>query len=397
MKGRLLLALMLIPQWLFSQTYFGDTLWTRDYSSSGAFSCSFSPDGTKLAVAYECMGPMVRIIDVNNGHILWESGTPDLCLYNIQFSSNGQYVAIAEELGHLVVVDMTIPDTAYNIDTQSGGLNAVDFSPAGDYIYAGCDDGTVRVYETATGMLHHTIPAHTDAVLSVDVSASGGFLATGSKDNLVKVWDLDNSDQLVYTFTDAMNDIKTVKFTPDGNRLLTGGLDDMLYAYWLQDGSLDTMLMFHMADVNTIDISADNSFAVSGSNDQSAVMFNMHNYQEVATFTNQLQTRVNGVAISPAMDKLAAVNHIGYVIMYNISTLVSVEDQHLLSFTITPNPASDFIYLWGVENMASFEIIDLNGRSVDNGYTSGMIGISHLPNGIYFLKFHNSYSKFIKQ
>ncbi len=396
MKGRILLGLLLIPQLIFSQSFYGDTLWARDYSSTGAFSCSFSPDGTKLAVAYECMGPMVRVIDVNNGYILWESGTPDLCLYNIQFSSNGQYIAIAEELGHLVVVDITIPDTIYNIDTQSGGLNSVDFSPAGDYIYTGCDDGTIRIYETATGMHHHTIPAHSDAVLTIDVSYNGSYLASGSKDNTIKVWDLQSGYSMVYNFTEHMDDVKAVKFTPNQSLLISGSADDMIHAYTMSDGALDTILMLHTADVNTIDISADGSFAVSGSNDQSAEMINLHNYASVATFTNQLQTRVYGVAISPQMDKLAAANHIGYVLMYNIQSLISVEEQGVKPLIIYPNPANDIIRIAHLDQAEYFELLQVNGQVVQSGITSNTINISELPRGLYILHIGNRFSRIIK-
>src|SRR5687768_1470138 len=262
MKGRLLGLLIanltLLSSMSFAQPYYGDTLWARDYSSTGAFSGAFSPDGNDLAIAYECMGPMVRVVNVSDGLISWESPTPDLCLYHVQFSNSGQYIAIAEELGHLLVIDMTIPDTVYNIDTQTGGLNSVDFSSDGMYIYAGGDDGSIRVYETVTGTWQHTIPAaHMDAVLTVDVSNDDHYLVSGGKDNKVVVWDLQNNYQQVYSWTDAMDDIKAVKFDPFHDKVVVGSADDEIYIYRMNNGSLDTTLFIHASDVNTIDISAD--------------------------------------------------------------------------------------------------------------------------------------------
>lgn len=396
MNARVFLGVLMFQGLVYGQAYYGDTLWARDYSSTGAFSCAFSPDGTKLAVAYECMGPMVRIIDVNNGHILWESETPDLCLYSIQFSSNGQYIAIAEELGNLVVVDITIPDTIYNIDTQTGGLNTVDFSPAGDLIYVGCDDGTIRVYETTTGMHHHTIPAHSDAVLSLDVSYNGSALVSGGKDNVVKVWNLfDHS--LIHTFNNHMSDVKTVKFTNDQQRILSGSADDMICIFDFNSGMLDTMLMIHVSEVNCIDVSTDGSFAVSGSNDQTAKMINLHNYDVTASFSNFFQTRVYGLAISPDMTKLASANHIGYVIMYNIATLIGEEELSAQTIEIYPNPATDFIQISGIQGSKSYSIGNLNGAVVQTGITSGNIDMSALPAGLYLVKLDESTIKLVKQ
>lgn len=397
MKYRLFFILSLFNLTGFSQTFYGDTIWSKDYSSAAGFSCAFSPDGQNLAVAYECMGPMVRILDVNNGHIMWESQTPDLCLYNLQFSSNGQYIAIAEELGQLVVVDITIPDTIYSIETQSGGLRSVDFSPSGDYIYAGGNDGTVRIFETVTGMLHYTLPAHMDAVMAVDVSQTGRYLATGSKDNMVKVWDLENSYALVYDWMDHIDDVKTVKFTPDENRLLTGSADDMINVYLMSNGSLDTTLAIHGADVNVIDVSADGSFAVSGSNDQSARMINLHNYDSVAIFTNLWQTRVYGLSISPDMTKLATSNHIGYVFLYNIQSLIGTEEIEAENIHVYPNPASDLVFVSNLTDEVNYEILLINGQTVQTGMTNNSINVSNLNAGIYVLRIGHSYYKVLKQ
>jgi WD40 repeat protein len=387
MNARLLAILILhltfFSSWSFAQPYYGDTLWARDYSSTGAFSCSFSPDGNSLAIAYECMGPMVRVVNVSDGLITWESATPDLCLYNIQFSSSGQYIAIAEELGHLLVIDMTIPDTVYNIDTQTGGLNAVDFSSDGTYIYAGANDGSIRVYETITGSLYHTIPsAHLDAVLSVDVSNDNHYLVSGGKDNKIAVWDLMNNYQPVYNWMDAMDDVKAVKFGPIGDKIVAGSIDDKIYVYQMSDGNLDTTLSIHMSDVNTIDISADGSFAISGSNDQSAKMINLSNYDVPFTFTNQLQTRVYGVAISPDMTKLAAANHIGYVIMYDLASLIGMEKNPEIDFQLYPNPSENIINI--KPGFDAINIYNIHGELVLQNNTPGNnADVSCLIPGIY--------------
>lgn len=401
MKGRLLVFMIafLTLASLEAQPYFGDTLWAKDYSSTGAFSCSFSPDGSKLAVAYECMGPMVRIIDVNNGNIIWESETPDLCLYNVQFSSNGQYIAIAEELGHLLVIDMTIPDTVYNIDTETGGLNSVDFSSDGMYIYAGGDDGSIKVYETVSGMLHHNIPAaHMGSVLSVDVSNNDHYLVSGGKDNMVVVWDLQNNYQQVHSWMDAMMDFKTVKFTPSADRVLAGNEDNNIYCYNTISGDLDTILQLHMGEVNTIDISTDGSFAISGSNDQSVKMINLYNYGVSYSFTNQLQTRVYGVAISPDMTRMAAANHIGFVIMYNISSLIGIENNNpLIKLKVYPNPATDILYIDGISEPVLYNIITLDGRIIQSGITYHNINVTSLPKGLYTLQIGSGYTRFMHQ
>lgn len=397
MKGRFLAILMLVPAMAFSQTYFGDTLWHKDYSSSGAFSCAFSPDGTKLAVSYECMGPMLRVLDVSTGLILWESETPDLCLYNAQFSSTGQYIAIAEELGHLTVFDVNLLDTVYNIDTQTGGLFTVDFSPSGDKIYASGADGTIRIYEAGTGALIHSIPAHSLSVFGLDVSPSGRYVASGGMDNLVKVFDLQDNYQEVYSFSNHTDDVLAVKFSADGKKLFSGGEDFTLSVHDMQTGNLDTTLNHHFGDINVIDVSADGSFAITGSNDQSVAMINLFNYEIVASFTNQQQTRVYGAGISPDMTKMASTNHIGGVILYNISSLIGIEEETYFTTTIYPNPTADWIYFDAQGDNLNYTVYNLNGQKVQSGYSTGSINISSLSSGVYILEIENHFSRIVKQ
>lgn len=382
---------------LHAQTFQGDTLWARDYSSSGAFSCAFSPSGDRLAVSYECMGPMVRVLDVATGDVLWESSTPDLCLYQVKFSSDGKYIALAEELGHLMVYDMEIMDTIHYFDTQTGGLNTVDFSPDGSVIYAGGNDGSIRIYNTLTGQPVHSILGHMDAVLSIDVSHDGRYLATGGADMMINVFDLENNYQSIF---DVMNDsigmINTVKFTPDHSRLIAGSSNDNVYVYNMSSLECDTVLHFHSADVNTIDISHDGTFAVSGANDQKAVMFSLWNYEQVTYFTNMLQTRVNGVAISPDQTKLAVVNHIGYSIMYEIGPFVGLDETNSFAqLSVYPNPTTSWLYFPCKVN-SPYQITDVQGRSVLQGYTSGAVQVDLLPAGIYVIYCEGRYSRFIR-
>ena len=125
-------------------------------------------------------------------------------------------------------------------------------------------------------------------------------------------------------------------------------------------------------------------------------MFNLHNYNSIIKITNQFQTRVYGVAISPQMDKLAAANHIGYVIMYNIQSLIGTEIIDQKSLHIYPNPATDFIMIDGLYESAPYELINLNGSIIKAGITSGSIELSNLSKGIYLLHIGVNYIRIIK-
>ncbi len=120
----------------------------------------------------------------------------------------------------------------------------------------------------------------------------------------------------------------------------------------------------------------------------------------------------NGVFINNAQVTVAdiiadngVVHVINAVLLPPPSSSVDLEDN--LSLNITPNPAIDKIKI-DITNSNSFadifEIVDIQGRSLvsqTNLSLDEQIDVSHLPNGIYFLKIGtkdgSSVKKFVKQ
>lgn len=66
------------------------------------------------------------------------------------------------------------------------------------------------------------------------------------------------------------------------------------------------------------------------------------------------------------------------------------------AFFVYPNPTGDAIRLIGVDNQ-DVEIISVEGKSMFKGYYDGSpLNVSHLPQGIYFIKSDNKILKFTK-
>ena len=71
--------------------------------------------------------------------------------------------------------------------------------------------------------LEKTLHRHTDNVNSVAFSADGQRIVSGSFDDTIKVWDA-QSGQLLQTLKDK-NKVFSVAFSPDGKRIVSGGGD----------------------------------------------------------------------------------------------------------------------------------------------------------------------------
>ncbi len=83
----------------------------------------------------------------------------------------------------------------------------------------------------------------------------------------------------------------------------------------------------------------------------------------------------------------------------NLTTSVKTlnEDQNK-KITIYPNPVSDILHIGGIEGATLVTIRNLTGKIIFNSKTSGIIGVSDLSAGIYFLTIGSDSSyKFIKK
>ena len=80
-------------------------------------------------------------------------------------------------------------------------------------------------------------------------------------------------------------------------------------------------------------------------------------------------------------------------------TLTNIENIDLENeFKIFPNPTSDFIYFQSDFRGGSFYIFNLDGKEVRNGeIENGVLDISNLEDGVYFIGFENRGNSFYKR
>ncbi len=86
---------------------------------------------------------------------------------------------------------------------------------------------------------------------------------------------------------------------------------------------------------------------------------------------------------------------------YDFATL-STPDSEVFDFSIYPNPTTDKLYINQIDNLKKVEVINMNGQLVfskENNLET--IDVSHLQNGVYFLKVYaqngSTAKKFIKE
>src|SRR6202011_5106484 len=112
-----------------------------------------------------------------------------------------------------------------------------NFSPDGTRIVGGSNDGTLKVWDARTGAPLFDLKGHRGQVFGLRFSPDGARIVTGSggqpaqrsdqpyEPGEVKVWDA-RTGTLLLDLKVHTRHVKSVGFSPDGARIVTGSFDN---------------------------------------------------------------------------------------------------------------------------------------------------------------------------
>lgn len=184
---------------------------------------SFSPDGSRVAAAWQGEA-LVRVHDLGSGapaleiSALIPRGPGD----STAFDHEGRRLAIAVDLGGVLVVDSEDGATERHLDDTTVGVTSVAWSPDGQWI-ATAGGGDPGVVDAATGDRHAALDGHDGPVRSLDWHPDGDRVATGAMDGFARVFEV-TSDNVEERLTVASGGglVTDVAFSPDGGMLMAG-------------------------------------------------------------------------------------------------------------------------------------------------------------------------------
>ncbi|MBX7156417.1 MAG: T9SS type A sorting domain-containing protein [Candidatus Kapaibacterium sp.] len=319
------------------------TLSGHEYTVS---TCEFSTKGD--IVVTSSFDKTSRVYDVNTGELLFTlggvSGKPEFIGFNstdkhILTGFGGQCIVWERKTGELV--------------------NVVDYGNYGAYskerdllIIARYDKGVVSTIDPYTGTLLDTILVHKDRIDRIRVGSTGGKVVTVGSDNYVttaKVWSIINKNQ-IFSTNDKNFSPREAFLSPD---------DELIVVY-------SEKLQLHRVSTG-----------------------------KLITNLDGVRGKIINVVFSPNSDVVIATLDDGTVVSWDISKIVSVENQIALErdFTCYPNPASEQIEIckpmsFNESYATKYKLVDVSGRVVSNlesKEATNVLDVHGIPNGIYFL------------
>ena len=239
-------------------------------------SLAFAPDGKTIAGLESVAGDHeIALWDVASGKLLNQFGGKGCCGWiHITFSPNGKLLASVGS-DRIAVWDVFTGRSILQINGRSvsarGNMSfetqSVAFSPDGKLLVGGGTGTAVKMWSTATGKeVRSFINGNLDDyVRSMSFHPSGDIIAIASSQTL-KLWN-SHTARVLHSLQAHTESVNSVKFSPDGRLLASGGQDKTIRLWDVANGSLVRTLKSRSSAIDSVSFNADSTTMVIGTRD----------------------------------------------------------------------------------------------------------------------------------
>jgi F-box and WD-40 domain protein 1/11 len=156
-----------------------------------------------------------------------------------------------------------------------------------EYIISCSKDAHICVWDRKTFSLIKALHGHRGPVNAVQLREIGGrkLLVSASGDGLAKIWDLKKLEP-VQQFNSQDRGLAAVEFSDDGNYVLAGGNDQVIYKFDSSTTNLEHTFRGHSSLVRSLFLDSANARVVSGSYDQGIRVYDFNNGELIGSYDN---------------------------------------------------------------------------------------------------------------
>lgn len=340
-------------------------IWTADWATNkfadlqsistgdSVAGIALSRDGSLLAAAIDSPRGIVRIYRRQaSGQF---SPTQDFTIHragvlSVEISPDGTKLASSSRDETARVTNLATGEMIAAFRGHFGPVWSVRFDSSGNELVTAGDDATVRMWTLGGPPKPRVFRGHKEAVYNATFSSDGKLVASAGRDKEILVWQ--PADVRVFDYKlverqlelerlgrpipeNALGDIavqrlvghtaevRTLHFSLDGKKLLSGGHDNTARVWDLtakpDDPTFVRTMRGHGGWVRSCLFSADEQFAISGSHDQRVKVWNTPEYEEVRTL-RQHDNAVLWAAFSTVGDRCITAGRDRRAILWNLGT-----------------------------------------------------------------------------
>ncbi|KAF9127409.1 hypothetical protein BGW39_005893, partial [Mortierella sp. 14UC] len=295
---------------------FGELPYLKHFKA--VFVATYSPDGTRLAVAQE--GAIISIYDTAtwmSTHQLDLRRSRVLC---IEFSPDSQQIAFGDNNAVQLWNFASGKPMLYS-DCMNGHTNfvrSVAYSPCGKHLVSASRDQKLIIWSVETKQALFTLRDHTDDIVSVKYSPDGRQIVSGSMDGTVRFWDAATGEPGV-VWTSSQVPVWSLAYSPDGQKVAVGYRDSKIQLWNTSTGVSSATLVGHTQVVTSLAFSPNGLWLASSSGDQTVKLWDVSAGTLVSTFPGGAYG-VKDVAFSMDGQQLASGGEDGTVRLWDVNS-----------------------------------------------------------------------------
>jgi len=163
---------------------------------------------------------------------------------------------------------------------HTAGINCVLYGPGMRNVYSAGDDGRIMIYDLvkeSSKIIENKIP-----IRSIALSTNRRFIYCADESTTVKQYD--GLGNMVKEFKGHTDYVNSVAYSIDNKYLVTGSNDKTAIIWDVNTGKVKRVLKGHQWKVNSVDISADSKYVTTASNDGTVKFWNMESGELIKTF-----------------------------------------------------------------------------------------------------------------
>ncbi len=199
---------------------------------------ALNASGTRLAAGFDD-GDVV-LFDLADGSVVTNAKLTNQNVRGLEFSPNGSVLLAGLGDGRLLDLDPATLSVRSTIAKTASYIGRVTWSDDGKLFAVAHNDSTVDLWTwqpDAGPSQIRTYKGHSGAIGVLAFTPDASALGTGGSDRTVRVWSTESSECLAVL--DAPNGtVRSIVFTPDGQRLVAGGWWTMNVWDWRKETKL---------------------------------------------------------------------------------------------------------------------------------------------------------------
>ncbi|GAB4379293.1 MAG: caspase family protein [Elainellaceae cyanobacterium] len=288
-------------EWIASGS---DDATVRLWQPDGAFVTAISLPDRVTAVAFSLDSQRLGIASADGTVMLWDlrnrtvqdSFNAGDWVTSLAFSPNRSWMAIGSRDQSVQLWDLTNLQPLYRFVGHSGWVNQVVFSPDGQTIASASEDNTIKLWNLEQGILIRTLSDHTARVIDLEFSPNGQRLISASGDQTIRAWDLQTGAFQVFSLQEEGGNshgdrLTSLSIRSDG-RLIASASADQTMRFWTLDGTLLKTMPLPEFSISSVQFSPDGQRLISGGTDALVRIW------QVAT-PEQSEKTADAVSVSP--------------------------------------------------------------------------------------------------